>query len=340
MCCFIDCGNKKILTYFFTGVLADISTVDVDIIIFAFAFVDDNGTIYLDKANQDKLDATLPELIKLKSERPELKVLISVGGYYNSDTFPIVAASVEKRGRFATTSTQFMKKYHFDGMDIDWEFKECTDTVHYADLVNDMRKVNPDIVLTVTVFRRPNRMACIDYRDINQAVDYYNLLTYEYYGVWSKITGFNTPLQHVSGEPCYLYIDASTDVFLGLKGVDQSKVMLGLAFYGQQFGDTDGLHAPFDKDISHPIDFKDISDVTSAKYDSVAAAVYIHDETNRVLTTFDDVRSIAAKCNYIISKGVAGAVVWELGEDKNGELLDSVISTLKSNSGMFFTCMH
>ena len=325
--------EKKIFAYYNTEVLADVPK-GVDTIIFAFAFARANGVIYLGAENQYKLENALTVLNQLKERG--LKILISVGGYENSETFPVIAANATARQQFATSAADFMRKYNFDGIDINWEFKTRDEAQHYAELVNEARCGNPDKILTVTVFRRPNIMDLVDYTKIDQSVDYYNLLTYEYYGAdWSSITGFNTPLHHVSDDPSDLCIDVSTRYLLGLNGVTKSKVILGVAFYGQQFSDTDGLHKPFVKGPnSIRIDYNHIKGVSTAQYNAQAAAVYIYDKVNRVLTTFDDTRSIGDKCDYIIQQNLTGAFIWELGGDKNNELLKKVVSTLKPDSGM------
>lgn len=306
-------------------------TEGVDYINFAFAFVDkSDGSIYLNQHNLDHLNDNIEAMKELKEERSNLKILITVGSYETSDNFPVVAEDAKKRQNFAVTTKAFMEKYDFDGVDIDWEFTKCADTTHYIDLVKDMRHNNPGKLLTVSVFRRPGRMACIDYTALTPNVDHYNLLTYEYYGPWSKVTGFNTPLGHDKGEPCYLDIEDSTNVFLALRGVPKNKVFLGLAFYGQRFSGTKGFYMPFEE--GQYINYKDIPDVSAAEYDYQAQAVYIHEQDKEVLTTFDNPQSIAAKCDYINQQDVAGAIAWELGQDKNGELLKQVVLKLKPNS--------
>ena len=334
--------EKKVVAYFNSGFLGDLYTDGVDYLNFAFAYVNPDGSIYLDESNREKLEKNLPVMKILKKQRPDLKTLITVGGYDNSPVFPKVANNAVKRLIFATTTKSFMEEYGFDGVDIDWEFTECSQTTNYVDLVKDMRFINPSKLLTVSVFRRPGRMACIDYTQLSPLVDHYNVLTYEYYGPWSKVTGFNTPLGHVKGEPCHLDIEDSTNVFLSMRGVPKNKVILGLAFYGQQFSGTDGLYKPFEK--GQRIDFKNIPSVGTV-YNAEAQSVSIYE--NEQLTTFDNAQSIAAKCNYVIQMDVAGAIAWELGGDKNGELLKVVVEKLKRQHrrGKYrrsaaCTCMH
>ena len=259
-----------------------------------------------------------------KLQTKGIKILISVGGYKNSDVFPSVSKDEIKRQRFATSVTEFMTKYSFDGIDIDWEFKVCSDTTNYVDLVSATRNQNQGTLIGVTIFRRPERMACIEYETLNTLVDYYSLLSYQYSGSFSTLTGFNTPLHRPRREPCFLNIENSLIVLLRL-GVPREKLMIGLAFYGQKFEGTEGINELFDK--AEYIDFKDISNVGSAQHDPNAEAAYI--QTGTTLITFDDVYSIGSKCDYIIGEGYTGAMIWELGGDNNGELLKKVKEKLK-----------
>jgi chitinase len=316
--------------------LADLTTDGADYILFAFAYAsEETGEVYFDADNQKKYDDNKAELQKLQAKG--IKILISVGGYFHSDAFEVISKDSVKRQKFAKSVKNFMATNNFDGIDIDWEFKKCSEATSYTELVEATRKEIDQKIMSVIIFRRPERMACVKYEEINHLVNYYNLMSYSYSGYFSILTGFNAPLRRPSHEPCFLNIENSLTVLLPL-GVDKSKLTIGLAFYGQEFGGTEGINTYFDKDLQKPIAFKDIDDLQSAKYDSAAASAYIHDQTTKTLTTFDDVLSIGIKCDYIVEEGYAGAMVWEIGQDNsNGDLLKKVKEKLKPASGTYYT---
>lgn len=61
--------------------------------------------------------------MSLKQKKPDLKILVSVGGYgAASANFRDVAASGTARANFITTTLAAIKKYGFDGLDIVWEY--------------------------------------------------------------------------------------------------------------------------------------------------------------------------------------------------------------------------
>ena len=56
-----------------------------------------------------------------KIENPNLKVLIAVGGWTaGSVPFSTMVTSISLRQKFVKTSVEFLKKYKFDGLDLEY----------------------------------------------------------------------------------------------------------------------------------------------------------------------------------------------------------------------------
>jgi len=62
------------------------------------------------------------QLKLLKEKNPNLKTLISIGGWTWSRLFSDVALTEESRDKFAASCVKFMMDYGFDGIDVDWEY--------------------------------------------------------------------------------------------------------------------------------------------------------------------------------------------------------------------------
>lgn len=63
----------------------------------------------------------LHALVKLKEQKPSLKVLLSIGGW-NSDGFCYMAQTPEGRAEFIESCIDLINEYKLDGIDLDWEF--------------------------------------------------------------------------------------------------------------------------------------------------------------------------------------------------------------------------
>ena len=113
--------------------VTDIPAAKVTHLNYAFANVSNGQCVLGDSyADTDKffpgdswdtgaLRGNFNQLIKLKAKYPALKTLISVGGWTWSANFSAAASTDASRKLFATSCADFMQKYGFDGIDIDWE---------------------------------------------------------------------------------------------------------------------------------------------------------------------------------------------------------------------------
>lgn len=64
----------------------------------------------------------------LKKQKPSLKCFISIGGWdAGGKVFSDMAKSEDSRKVFIFSVIDFMKKYGFDGVDIDWEYPVADD---------------------------------------------------------------------------------------------------------------------------------------------------------------------------------------------------------------------
>ena len=80
--------------------------------------------------------AQLRWLIDLKRERPNLKVLASVGG--PSELIGHIFLSENMTSKFAKSCAQYVLEHRLDGIDIDWEFPR----EHQKDSFTQLLKVS------------------------------------------------------------------------------------------------------------------------------------------------------------------------------------------------------
>ena len=122
---YLHIGTRKIDPY-------NLDLRGVDILNMAFTVINNNriGLLYSNHADHFMM------VRNLKQNNPNLRVLISVGGYGTSQQFHQMASSSENRAVFIDDAVRFLKYYGFDGIDVDWEFPGMEAATRNADRKN------------------------------------------------------------------------------------------------------------------------------------------------------------------------------------------------------------
>ncbi len=105
-------------------------------------------------------------------------------------------------------------------------------------------------------------------------------------------------------------------------GVDPKKIYIGVACHSRGFANTDGLgkmseglvhNSSWDPGVS---DYNAFPLPNAPEYwDDTCKATYSYDPALRDLNSYESVRSVGEKCNYVKQKGLGGVVVWEITGD-------------------------
>ena len=265
-------------------------------------------------------ESRLSELSKLKEQSPSLKVLISIGGW-GSGRFSEMAAKETTRNQFAADCKRVADQFNLDGIDIDWEYpgssaagisSSADDWENYTLLMQAIRKaIGPDKLLTLA---SQAGARFIDFAAIEPVIDFVNIMTYDM---------GRPPAHHAPLYQSYLTRGLSVDEAVAAHvkaGIPLNKLTMGMPFYG---------HGK--EYLPDFIDYKDIMNLSGYewKWDDQAQAPYATNAKGILVCTYDDPRSIALKCNYIIEKGMLGAMYWEYdGDDASGTLRKAVFEGL------------
>src|SRR5689334_9360911 len=81
-----------------------------------YAFIEMDWSV----GGQDR--ANLARLAAMKKGNPDLQLVASIGGWTRSDRFSDVFADPALRAQFIRGGIEFLRRYDFDGIDIDWEY--------------------------------------------------------------------------------------------------------------------------------------------------------------------------------------------------------------------------
>jgi chitinase len=278
---------------------------------YCFAGLADDGTIqHLDKwadieVNNSFGEATgnLGELYKLKCAYRHVKTVLSIGGWNNSDKFSSVFEQESTADNFVQSCLHFLRLYHLDGIDIDWEYPGKFGKEHSRDISNLIRaikklhkafsviKPHPQISLAV-----PSHNTDWKFRELSQYVDSVNVMAYDFTDPrWSPLAFHHSNL---CGE--HLNVDSVIKEYMK-RGCPLEKLVLGIPMYGKRFKDCNALKTnTFRKEIGD-IPYNTI-DSNNYTIDYESNAVYRKDGMDIVV--FDNVSTVIAKCRYLIENNL------------------------------------
>ncbi|MGY0056828.1 glycoside hydrolase family 18 protein [Streptomyces sp. LZ34] len=283
------------------------------------------------------------QLRKLKKLHPNLKVIWSFGGWTWSSGF---AEAAKNPAAFAQSCYDLVEDPRwadvFDGIDIDWEYPNaCGNTCDssgrdaFKKVMAALRaKFGSGNLVTAAITADASsggKIDAADYAGAAQYVDWYNPMTYDFFGAWAAQgpTAPHSPLTSYSGIPQQGFnTDAAITKLKGL-GIPASKLLLGIGFYGRGWtgvsqdapGGTASGPAPgtYEAGIE---DYKVLKNSCPAT-GKVAGTAYAH--CGSQWWSYDTPSTIAGKMTYKQQQGLGGTFFWELsGDTSNGELIKSI----------------
>lgn len=227
-------------------------------LIYAFGgFTKDSALKPFDKY-QDIEQGGYAKFNGLKTYNKQLKTLLAIGGWNEaSSRFSPMVANAEKRHLFARNAIKYLRQNNFDGLDLDWEYPafrdggKPRDRANYALFVQELREEfqresdktgRPRLLLTMAVPAGEEYVEKgFDIPKLNQYLDWFNLLTYDYHSSEEPAVAHHAPLyplnEDVDDEYNYdvgLNIDSTIQFYLK-KGADPRKLVLGLPTYGRSY---------------------------------------------------------------------------------------------------------
>ncbi len=316
---------------------------DIDTLIFAFATIRD-GRVTLD----DSAARHLQSLVALNGRDPKLKVDISVGGW-GAGGFSGAAATAAGRERFADSATQLVVEQRADGLDIDWEYPghdeagiaaSPEDRRNFTLLLAAVRRSldaaatahGRRYTLSVAVADGPF-VSGVDIPAVNRYVDWFNLMTYDFCNALTPDTCNQTGLHASRFAPADARTTARAVRQFLAAGVPPDKLVIGVAFYGREFGEVnpthDGLYQPYGKFIAVVPWSKLKADFIGKNgfarhWDARADAPWLWNARTHAFVSYDDPESIAAKAAFVKAHHLGGIMYWEQSLDPDGELLEAI----------------
>jgi chitinase len=294
----------------------------------------------------------------LKQKYPHLKVLIAIGGATRSKDFSDMAAKAEMREKFVKSCIDlYIGTYQdlFDGIDMDWEFpgigdgSRKEDTQNFTLLMKEFRRQldtlekqkSRSYLLTAAVPAGLWLLPNYELKELAPLLDWFNLMTYDFSGAWSKETNFTAPLYRAKDDPYPANnVDAAVQAYLKA-GVLPHKITLGIPFYGRGWttasDDNQGLYQKLTRGKTingAAFTYRNLVDNYIGKngyerYWNYGAKVpWLYNSTDRVFITYEDPDSIGYKADYLIDHYLGGAMIWHLSSDADDTLLQTLYERL------------
>ncbi|MEU0195209.1 glycoside hydrolase family 18 protein [Streptomyces afghaniensis] len=283
------------------------------------------------------------QLRELKRQHPNLKVLWSFGGWTWSGGF---GEAAKNPAAFAQSCYDLVENSKwadvFDGIDIDWEYPNACgatcDTSGKAAFTNLMQALRAKfgsknlVTAAITADATPGgKIDAADYAGAARYVDWYNPMTYDYFGAWDATgpTAPHSPLTSYSGIPKADNHSSATIAKLKGLGIPASKLLLGVGFYGRgwtgvtQSAPGGTATGPAAGTYEQGIDDYKVLKTKCPATGTVAGTAYA--KCGNDWWSYDTPATIATKMNYKNQQGLGGTFFWELsGDTANGELIRAI----------------
>src|SRR3954451_18412993 len=214
------------------------------------------------------------QLQELKALHPGLRVEMSIGGWTGSTYFSDAAATPASRAALVASCIDLIVKGNlpgggwpegaggpgaaaglFDGINVDWEypgkdpgnganFDAAHRSANATGLLQEFRtQLGTNYLLTVDVAGgNVNSTPSWDLAQVSKAVDWVDLMAFDYHGGWDALTDFNSPFALDPFEPAvgggalqWAWNTAGSAAFFLLNGVPRDKLVVGMPFYGKEY---------------------------------------------------------------------------------------------------------
>lgn len=255
-----------------------------------------------------------------------------------------MASEPESRARFVQSVLDFLKKYNFDGLDLDWEYPGARggysyDKQNFVKLLRELKQAFEPYNYLLTAAVSAGKWFIDPAYDIGQVskyLDLINLMAYDYHGGWETKTGMNAPLfhspKHDVKDETMLNVNWSVNYWLQ-QGAPPEKIMLGVGSYGRSFtldkSGVNGINAPASqKGRAGPytrepgsLGYNEICEAFMRQpqawtivRDPDYMAPYAYNN-ERQWVGYDDMDSLALKTQYAKSMGLGGMMMWSIETD-------------------------
>ncbi|GAB6032000.1 hypothetical protein CHUAL_010377 [Chamberlinius hualienensis] len=274
----------------------------------------------------------------LKLRNHQLKTMVAVGGWEEgTESFSLMASSIRRRQTFVKSLVELLNKYNFEGVVINWKYPTRggtpMDSLNYVYLLKDLQTAfkNNNWIIAVTL---PGSLffdveKAYNIPEITKIVDFFIVMTYDYNGYWNKKLGHNSPLYEGKfGFDKTNNANYTMQYYVNM-GIDKSKTLFGLPFYGRTYTmDDRRMHYIGDPSQNAPklgpwtgetgqINYNEIcaelKSTWTKVWDNNQLVPYAYKDDYWV--SYDNAESITEKILYTIDNNFGGVSIYTIDMD-------------------------
>ncbi len=260
---------------------------------------------------------------------------------FNNQHIENIATNEQARNSAVTNMVNFAKVQGAQGANIDFEYvgqptpavrEGFTQFVQQA--TERFHAEIPGSQVTVSMYAISAKMERL--YQVNRLADVCDglfIMAYDFYTASSSNAG---PVAPLTGAPDTYWYDVTSSLNdFAAAGVPESKIILGVPYYGYDWPTVD--HSPQSPVVPGSTNTANYSGVQKAlaagegerRWDSVAQVPYLVYQENGVnrIAYYDDVESLGKKYDLINQRNLKGVGIWALGQDGNRQELWDLLQT-------------
>ena len=227
-------------------------------------------------------------VVRARNENSNIKIYISIGGGYLTDEQASIWSNSidikDNRPIIINEIVNFVVDNSLDGVDVDLEWQYVTSG--YSDFVIELKSALSAKGKSMTAALPGTTKFDNITEEALQTFDFINIMAYDFTGPWNPTASG----QHSS------YNNAVESInFWKNTGISQSKLTLGVPFYGY--------------------DFSNSSNVTSFTFGQMVSTNNSYSEIDNVGMKYYNGRPTIKSKVKLASEQVSGIMIWELGQD-------------------------
>lgn len=254
-----------------------------------------------------------------KAHAANVKVLIALSG---APTLKSLLADSNLRAQYVANIVKLLEQRGYDGIALDYEYpSSSSEGSNILLLMQDLRIAcikssvlgSKKMIFTMALPVGDWAGKYYDMVSLSKCVDWFSPMTYEYSS--STIANINSPLYKNTGAGNSSGIDDAVNYYVNTRKVNPLQLTIGVPFYGTQYTAYSSLGASATgADRATKDMYKDYigKGGFTEMWDNVTQHSYYVNSSTNMMIVYDNEKDMTTKGAYLKSKGLKGAMIWEL----------------------------